>query len=58
MGCPDALDGFVRGDVEVMISESHLDFFVRRMVQLLVEGRWAFAVRQPLAWCQISNFNA
>ena len=50
MGATSSLSGFVRGDVLVAVSQSHADLFVRNEVQLYVELRAAFAVRQPLAW--------
>ena len=58
VGAAAALQGFVRGDVFLAISDSHLDYFTRRLVSLYAEMRVGFAVRQPLAWCQIANFDA
>lgn len=42
---------WVRSGVSVRASDSHSDFFTRRMVALLAEMRVAFAVWQTQAWC-------
>lgn len=42
---------WVRAGVSVRASDSHEDFFTRRMVALLAEMRAAFAVWQTQAWC-------
>jgi HK97 family phage major capsid protein len=44
---------YMRAGVSVRASDSHADFFTRRMVQLLAETRAAFAVRLPVAFCQV-----
>lgn len=56
VGCPESLTGFVRGDIFVALSDTHLDFMMRRLIQIYCEGRFALAVRQPAAWCQITGF--
>jgi len=53
-----ALQGYIRDDILADISDSHADFFTRYMIMLRAEGRFGFAVRQPLAWACIENFNA
>ncbi len=57
VGAPESLSGFIRGDIVVLMSQSHADYFYRNMVQLLVEGRFGFAVRNPLAWCILEGFD-
>lgn len=42
---------WIRAGVSVRASDSHSDFFTRRMVALLAEMRAAFAVWQTQAWC-------
>lgn len=42
---------WVRAGVSVRASDSHSDFFTKRMVALLAEMRVAFAVWQTQAWC-------
>jgi HK97 family phage major capsid protein len=44
----------VREGVNVLISDSDQDDFVRNMVTLLAEGRWALAVWQPAAWAKVT----
>lgn len=58
VGASGALQGYVRDALTVDISDSHSDFFTRRLVMLRAEGRFGFCVRNPLAWCQIANFDA
>ncbi len=58
VGATSSLSGFVRGDILVAVSQSHADLFVRNEVQLYVELRAAFAVRQPMAWCLIEGFDS
>jgi HK97 family phage major capsid protein len=45
---------YMRAGVSVRASDSHSDFFTRRMVQLLAETRAAFAVRLPVAFCEVT----
>jgi HK97 family phage major capsid protein len=45
---------YMRAGVSVRASDSHADFFTRRMVQLLAETRAAFAVRLPVAFCEVT----
>jgi HK97 family phage major capsid protein len=44
---------WVRDGVSVRASDSHEDFFTRRMVALLAEMRAAFAAWQPRAFCEV-----
>lgn len=44
---------YMRAGVSVRASDSHEDFFTRRMVQLVAETRAAFAVRLPVAFCAV-----
>jgi HK97 family phage major capsid protein len=46
---------WVRSGVEVAASDSHADFFRKGLVALLAELRAAFAVVQPLAFCEITG---
>lgn len=48
---------FVREGVSVAASDSHSDFFLKGLVAILAEMRAAFAVLQPKAFCQVSNFD-
>jgi hypothetical protein len=48
----DRRDRWVRDGVSVRASDSHEDFFTRRMVALLAEMRAAFAAWQPRAFCE------
>src|SRR6185369_1368008 len=43
---------WIRAGVSVRASDSHEDFFTRRMVALLAEMRAAAAAWQPLAFCE------
>jgi HK97 family phage major capsid protein len=45
---------YLRSGVTTRASDSHEDFFVRRMVALLAETRAAFAVRMPVAFCEVN----
>ena len=56
VACPEALDGFVRGDIAVQISDSHASYFVQGLVALYLEGRFGLGVRQPAAFCTITGF--
>lgn len=42
---------WVREGVNLSASDSHNDFFIRNMVAVLAEGRFAFAVPRPFAFC-------
>ncbi len=44
-----------REQASLSISDSHADFFVRNLLALLVEGRWAFALVQPDAMVEIDT---
>lgn len=44
---------YMRAGVSVRASDSHEDFFTKRMVQLLAELRAAFAVKLPVAFCEV-----
>jgi hypothetical protein len=44
---------WVRAGVSVRASDSHEDFFTRRLVALLAEMRAAFAAWQPRAFCEV-----
>jgi HK97 family phage major capsid protein len=41
---------WVREGINVSASDSHQDFFIRNMVAVLAEGRFAFAVPRPFAF--------
>lgn len=45
---------WVREGATVSASDSHSDFFVRNMVAVLAEGRFAFGVPRPAAFCQVT----
>jgi HK97 family phage major capsid protein len=45
---------YLRAGVTARASDSHSDFFTRRMVALLAETRAAFAVPLPVAFCEVS----
>jgi HK97 family phage major capsid protein len=44
---------YVREDVNILASDSHSDFFVRNMIVILGEGRYALAVPRPDAFCSV-----
>lgn len=44
---------YVREDVNVLATDSHSDFFVRNMIAILGEGRYALAVPRPDAFCTV-----
>lgn len=46
---------YVRSGVTTRASDSHADFFIRRMVAILAETRAAFAVPVPVAFCEVTN---
>jgi HK97 family phage major capsid protein len=45
---------WIRSGVSVRASDSHEDFFTKRMVALLAEMRSAFAAWQPRAFCEVN----
>lgn len=46
---------WVREGVTISASDSHSDFFVRNMVAVLGEGRFAFGVPRPAAFASVTN---
>ena len=44
---------WVRSGVSTRATDSHSDFFVKRMIAVLAEMRAAFAAWQPLAFCSV-----
>jgi HK97 family phage major capsid protein len=44
---------YVREDVNILASDSHSDFFVRNMIVILGEARYALAVPRPDAFCTV-----
>jgi HK97 family phage major capsid protein len=46
---------WLREGVTVSASDSHQDFFTRNMVAVLAEGRFAFAVPRPFAFCTVTG---
>ena len=49
---------YVRDNVMVSVSDSHDDYFIRRMLAWLATGRWALVVPRPAAFCQIADFDS
>jgi HK97 family phage major capsid protein len=43
-----------RQQTQVLISDSHADFFIRNQLALLAEARVALTVQQPLAFVKIT----
>lgn len=43
-----------REGVTLSMSDSHSDFFVRNLLAILCEGRWAFGVLDPDAFCTVT----
>lgn len=43
-----------REGVTLSVSDSHADFFVRNLLAILCEGRWAFGVLDPDAFCTVT----
>lgn len=46
---------WVREGITVSATDSHQDFFTRNMVVVLAEGRYAFAVPRPFAFCTVTG---
>lgn len=46
---------WVREGVSVSASDSHADFFIRNMVAVLAEGRFAFAIPRPFGFCTVTG---
>jgi len=46
---------YIREGVTVTSSDSHSDFFVRNMIVILAEGRYALAVPRPAAFVQVTG---
>lgn len=46
---------WVREGITVSATDSHADYFVRNMVAVLAEGRFAFAVPRPFAFCTVTG---
>lgn len=44
---------YVREDVSLTATDSHSDYFVRNMIVVLAEGRYALAVQRPDAFCEV-----
>lgn len=49
---------YVREGVSVNVTDSHEDYFRRGMLAWVAGGRFAFAVLQPKAFCQITDFGS
>jgi HK97 family phage major capsid protein len=49
---------WVREGITVTASDSHADFFIRNMVALLAEGRYAFGVPRPGAFSKVTGLTA
>jgi HK97 family phage major capsid protein len=49
---------YVREGVNVSVTDSHADFFTKGKLMWLASGRFAFAVLQPMAFCQVSDFDS
>jgi HK97 family phage major capsid protein len=45
---------YVRDGVSVIATDSHSDFFVRNLVAVLAEGRYALAMPRPTAFCTVT----
>jgi HK97 family phage major capsid protein len=44
---------YTREGIQVLATDSHSDFFIRNIVVVLAEGRWAFAVPRPTAFVNV-----
>ena len=49
---------YVREGVTVSVTDAHEDFFTRGKLMWLASGRFAFAVLQPKAFCQVTDFDS
>lgn len=49
---------WIRSGLQLSASDSHSDYFLKGLVAILAEMRAAFAVTQPKAFCEMTNFNA
>lgn len=45
---------YVRDGVSVVATDSHSDFFVRNLIAVLAEGRYALAMPRPQAFCTVT----
>ena len=48
---------YVRDGVSVIATDSHSDFFVRNLIAVLAEGRYALAMPRPTAFCTVTALN-
>lgn len=46
---------WVREGINVLASTEHADFFIKNLVAILAEGRWAFGVPRPAAFCKVTG---
>jgi HK97 family phage major capsid protein len=46
---------WAREGVTVTASTEHADFFIKNLVAVLAEGRWAFGVPRPAAFCKVTG---
>lgn len=44
-----------REGISLAASDSHADFFIKNLVAILAEGRWAFGVPRPGAFCAVTG---
>jgi HK97 family phage major capsid protein len=56
VGAAAACEGYLVDDLLVAMTDSHSDHFTKNILDFIVSGRWAFAVRQPNAFCQVTGF--
>jgi HK97 family phage major capsid protein len=47
---------WVRSGLEISMSDSHNDFFIKRLIAIMAEIRGAFAVTQTKAFCKVTGF--
>lgn len=49
---------YVREGVSVSVTDSHSDFFTKGKLMWMASGRFGFAVLQPKAFCQCTDFDS
>lgn len=46
---------WTREGITLSASDSHSDFFIKNLVAILAEGRWAFGLPRPGAFCKVTG---
>jgi HK97 family phage major capsid protein len=54
----NACECYVREDVNLSVTDSHADNFTKGIIQFLAQGRFAFAILERRAFCEILDFDS